>query len=234
MAAQPALVLAVARAALADEAPEALRVIQHLEVGDLVLHHVVHDLLRRQQQAPVEAHRAVRGAAGPARALRAHRQALVARARAGARRAESRRDLLPRALAVPRLERVAQRLPTGLAELHVQHAAGPQGYVRALPPGLDLHAQHELAPHVRDGAAVLEPDARVLLGRPDPPERPLDPGALLLHERLDVLERHPLRDHDLHPVGIHDDPRVAGAVGAADGVRDAVLGLGHGRATIGA
>jgi hypothetical protein len=74
------------------------------------------------------------------------------------------------------------------------------------------------------------PDSRARLGRLDAAQRALDPAALLLHERLHVPQRHPARDHDLHAVGVHDDARVARAVGAAHGVGDAVLGLlGHGR-----
>src|SRR4051812_43950972 len=44
VAPQPAFVPLVVRAALADQAPEARRVVENLEVGDLVLDHVVEDL----------------------------------------------------------------------------------------------------------------------------------------------------------------------------------------------
>src|SRR5215217_42485 len=66
VAPQPALVLLVVGHAAPDQAPEARRVVEHLEVGDLVLDHVVEDLRRGEEQPPVEAHRAVRGAGGPA------------------------------------------------------------------------------------------------------------------------------------------------------------------------
>src|SRR5215208_3384278 len=74
VAAEPALVLLVVGHAAPDQAPEARRVVEHLEVGDHVLDDVVEDLRRREQQAPVEAHRAVRRAGGPAGALGADRQ----------------------------------------------------------------------------------------------------------------------------------------------------------------
>src|SRR3954462_5555473 len=105
MAPEPALVLAVARAAPADEAPEALGVVEHLEVRHLVLHDVVHDLLRREQQAPVEAHRPVRRAARPARSLGADRQPLVGGAGARAGGVEARSDLGTGPLAIPAFER---------------------------------------------------------------------------------------------------------------------------------
>ena len=88
---QPRLVLAPARRAGRQQAPEALRVVLHVQVGHLVLDHVVEDLVRRQQQAPVEAHRPARGAAGPARALAADLERRVAPARARHRGVEPRR-----------------------------------------------------------------------------------------------------------------------------------------------
>src|SRR3954454_13294004 len=54
VAAQPALVLLVVGHATPHQAPEARRVVEHLEVRHLVLVDVVEDLRRRQQQAPVE------------------------------------------------------------------------------------------------------------------------------------------------------------------------------------
>src|SRR3954453_1574361 len=233
MAPEPALVLAVARAAPADEAPEALGVVEHLEVRHLVLDDVVHDLLRREQQAPVEAHRAVRRAACPARSLGANGQPLVGGPGAGAGGVEAPPDLRACALAIPAFEGIAKRLAPGLADLHLEDAPGPLRHVWPHTPWLDEHPEDELMPHVRDRPAILEPDPGVLLGRADPPQRPLDPRALLLHERLDVLQRHPPGADHLDAVGVHDDARLAGAIGAADGVGDAVLGLGHGPRTIG-
>src|SRR5437764_68221 len=52
-------------------------------MGDLVLDHVVEDLLGRKQQPPVEAHRSIVRAARPAGPLAADRQSRVARARPG-------------------------------------------------------------------------------------------------------------------------------------------------------
>ena len=70
VAAQPRRVLAPARRARREQPPEARRVVHHLEVADLVLDDVVEDLRRREQQPPVERHRARGRARRPARALR--------------------------------------------------------------------------------------------------------------------------------------------------------------------
>ncbi len=72
-------------------APEARGVVHHLEVADLVLDDVVEHRLGREQQPPVERHRAARRARRPARALAADRQAVVGHARAGHRGVEPRR-----------------------------------------------------------------------------------------------------------------------------------------------
>jgi hypothetical protein len=91
-------------------APEARRVVHDLQVRDLVLDHVVEDLGRSEQQAPVEGHRA-RGRAGrPARLLAADREPGVAGAGPGAGRVQPRGDLHPRAPAVPLLDRLQRVL----------------------------------------------------------------------------------------------------------------------------
>jgi hypothetical protein len=92
--------------------------------------------------------------------------------------------------------------------------------VRARAPRLDAHVQVELLAQVGDLAAVAQVDAHgpVERGVLVAAQCPLDPGLLLAHERLDVAERHPPRHDDLDAVGVDDDARVAGAVGAADPV----------------
>ena len=75
--AQPIAILAPARPASLDQCPEARRVVGHLEMADLVPDDVVEHALRREQQAPVEAHPPPGGARGPAGALRADREAAV-------------------------------------------------------------------------------------------------------------------------------------------------------------
>ena len=73
---QPVAVLAVARPAPLQQRPEAGRVVEDLQVADLVPDDVFEHPLGRQQQPPVEAHAPARRARGPARALRADVQAL--------------------------------------------------------------------------------------------------------------------------------------------------------------
>src|SRR3954454_18802842 len=123
VAPEPALVLLVVGHAASDQPPEAGRVVEHLEVRDLVLDDVVEDLLRAQQQPPVEAHRAVRGAGGPPGALLADRQRGVAGPRASDGGVEALLDLRAGLLAVPALERVADRLPPAPGHLHGQDVA---------------------------------------------------------------------------------------------------------------
>ena len=115
VAPQPAGVLAPVGRARLQQRPEARRVVHHLEVADLVLDHVVQDGLGRQQQPPVERHRAVGRARRPAGALAADRQPAVARAGAGGGGVQARADLRPGAAAVPALDRLASRRPAGPA-----------------------------------------------------------------------------------------------------------------------
>src|SRR5271154_4561509 len=88
-----------------DERPEAGRVVEDLQVADLVPDDVVQHTLGRQQQAPVEAHLPAGGARAPARALPADAEALVAGARERRRAIQARCDLGARGTAIETLER---------------------------------------------------------------------------------------------------------------------------------
>src|SRR5438105_7074556 len=93
MTAQPPRLLAVVRAVAAQQRPEARAVVHHLEVADLVPDDVVEDRLGREQQAPVEAHRAAARAARPAGALSTDCELRVRGPGGGAGAIESRGDL---------------------------------------------------------------------------------------------------------------------------------------------
>src|SRR5204862_1484906 len=116
--AQPALVLAVVRAARLDELPEALGVVHDVQVRHLVLDDVGQHWLRRQQQPPAEAHRTGRGAAGPPAGRVAYLQLRVGRACPERGPVEAFADLDSGAAAVPAHERVADSF---LAALHDTH-----------------------------------------------------------------------------------------------------------------
>src|SRR3954462_9546807 len=133
VAPEPALVLLVVGHAASDHPPEPRRVVEHLEVRHLVHDAVVEDLLRAQQQPPVEAHRAVRGAGGPPGALLADRQARVAGARPGHSVVEPPLDLVAGLAPVPALERVAKRLASAPGHLDGQDVAAAAD-VRARAP----------------------------------------------------------------------------------------------------
>ena len=77
--------------------PEARRVVHDAQVAGLVPDDVVEHRLGREQQPPVEAHRAARRARAPARALVADRERRVARAAARRRRASRRGAISSRA-----------------------------------------------------------------------------------------------------------------------------------------
>jgi hypothetical protein len=101
--------------------------------------------------------------------------------------------------------------------------------VRSRTPRLDAHAQTKALAEVGDLAPVLEPRRReLLLGLAHAPQRALDPGPLLLDERLHLAQRESPRDHHLHTPGVDQDARVAGALGTADAVGNG----GHVRARI--
>jgi hypothetical protein len=88
-------------------------------------------------------------------------------------------------------------------------------------PALDAHGQPQPLAQVGHLAPVGQPRRRQLcLGLAHPPKRPLDPGALLLHERLDVPQREAVRHHDLDPVPVNQDAGAARPVGASDAVGD--------------
>ena len=93
-----------------------------------MLHDVVEDLWRSQQQPPVEAHRTARGAARPAGALAPDLQPLVAPPGAGHGGVEPRRHLESRLPPVPGLEGVRQGVLG--SELHRQRRAAPRQRAR--------------------------------------------------------------------------------------------------------
>src|SRR5205807_2758685 len=132
---------------------------EDLEVRHLVLDHVVEDLLRREQEPPVEAHRAILGAARPARALTTDREPLVARPGARGGGVEPGGDLDAGAPAVPALEGVAHGGLAGDSNRDPQLAA-PERDVRSDAAGLDPHAEEEIATQVRHRAAVGEASVR--------------------------------------------------------------------------
>ena len=136
----------------------------HLEVGHLVLDHVVEDLRRGQQQAPVEAHRAPtrsswpsgcagRGSAGACSARRPG-----PRPRPGAGR--------PRARARRRYQRSSASRSAGPGP-RPRRAARRRGAPRAARsrPGSDAHAQAQALAQVGHLAAVLQPRRRLTSAR---------------------------------------------------------------------
>ena len=97
-----------------QQRPEARRVVHHLEVADLVLDDVVEHRLGREQQPPVERHRAGRRARRPARALARGSSGRCSACPARATAASSRGAISgARRAAVPALERRAARRPAG-------------------------------------------------------------------------------------------------------------------------
>jgi len=153
-------------------------VVVHLEVRHLVLHDVVEDLGGAQQQAVVEAHRALRGARRPPRSLASDGEAPVRGAGPGDGGVEPGAHLQTGSAAVPALDGVAEGL---VAERHVQRALAT-GDVGAHALGLPAHVERQPLAEVRDLAAVLEPRRRERLAcRLDASQGALDPGPLLAH-----------------------------------------------------
>ena len=128
VALQPGGVLAPARRARRQQPPEARRVVHHLEVADLVLDDVVEDLGRREQQPPVERHRARGRARRPAGALAADRQPRVARAgaRASPRPAAGRSPPAPGAGTSARAPRAASPAGTSSCVAAPVHPRAPR------------------------------------------------------------------------------------------------------------
>src|SRR4051794_33144325 len=155
VAAQPALVLAVVRAALLYELPEALRVIHDIEVRDLVLDHIGEHGLWREQEAPAEAHCTARRAACPATGGIADLQLRVGRPCAQRRPVQALGDLDPRPAPVPADQRVADGLLAVLDHTHVQRAAAAAD-TWACTPRLHVHANRQSQPEVRNLAAILQ------------------------------------------------------------------------------
>src|SRR5256885_5029777 len=157
--AQPPLAVPVLGAAALDEGPETARMAEGLEMRHLVLDHVVEDLLRREQEPPVEAHRAVLGAARPAGALTADREPLVVGPGARGHGVEPGGDLDAGAPAVPTLEGVTHGGLAGNSHRDPQLAA-PERDVGPDAARLDPHAKEEIATQVRHRAAVGEAGVR--------------------------------------------------------------------------
>ena len=183
--AQPLLRLAIARQPPPQQRPEAGRVVEDLEMAHLVPDHVLEHPLGRQQQAPVEAHVALRRARPPAGALTANRQAVVREAHERRGRVQPRLDLRPRRPPVEAL----QRRPT-VADRHQQ----------ALPVSV----------HPRAPTLWHQPQRRPEIGhRPGPLRHPcerrfglahtsLDPRSQLPHRRRRRPLGGPLGQHHLH------------------------------------
>src|SRR5205814_9097406 len=110
--AQPGALLAPGRPAALEQRPEARRVVEDLQVADLVPDDVVEHPLGREQQPPVEAHAPVGRARRPARALAAYLKVAIWPARQRAGVVEARLDLRARRASVETLQRRA-RIPRG-------------------------------------------------------------------------------------------------------------------------
>src|SRR5690348_3845189 len=93
VAAQPGTILAPGRPAAREQRPETRRVVEDLQMADLVPDDVFEHLLGRKQQAPVEAHASLGRARCPARALPADLKVAVGPAGQNAGPVQSRLDL---------------------------------------------------------------------------------------------------------------------------------------------
>jgi hypothetical protein len=82
--------------------------------------------------------------------------------------------------------------------------------VLALAAPLHVHDQVEPVAQIGHVATIAQQGRRQLgLGVAHAPQRALDPGALLLDERLDVAQREAPRHHHLDPVAVDQDAGVA-------------------------
>lgn len=220
MAPQPAFVIAHADAAGGEQGPEALRVVVDLEVRHLVLDHIVEDLRRSQKQPPVEAHRPVRRAAGPASALAADLQAGVGRARPAHGAIKAPGHLVSCLAAKPAFQSVLDRLAPVLPHAYAEGVSSPR-HVGTHPAGLYPHREDQSLAQVGHFAAVFEAGRRSLgFGFGHPPQSALDPPAFLFYERLHLPQGQPTRHHHLDPVRGHLDAGPPGSVGTADAVGD--------------
>src|SRR5689334_1062212 len=116
VAAQPGTILAPGRPAAREQRPETRRVVEDLQVADLVPDDVFEHLLGRKQQAPVEAHASLGRARGPARALPADLKVAVGPAGQNGGPVQTRPDLGARGAPVEALQRWA-RVPVGYQQL---------------------------------------------------------------------------------------------------------------------
>src|SRR5581483_5909553 len=89
---EPSLRVGVARPPFRDEPPEARAVVQLDEVADLVHDDVVEDVVRGEDEPPVEAERPLAGARTPAAALIAQRDPAVRDAERSGLRLRDQRD----------------------------------------------------------------------------------------------------------------------------------------------
>ena len=126
------------------------------EVGHLVLHDVVEDLRRREQQPPVEAHRPAGRTGGPAGALAPDLEAPVGGADPVDGRRQPGLDLSPGAAPIPALERSAQSRAIGARDGDVK-SAGAAGDKSSRAPRVDPDRQRQSLAEVGHLAAVTEP-----------------------------------------------------------------------------
>src|SRR4051794_29264839 len=145
MAPQPELLLAIAGAVALEQRPEPRGVIEVGQVAGLVPDDVVENVLGREQQAPVEAHRARRRARAPAGALVADAHAGVLDADRLTRLVEPGYHLGAGHAAIPALDRGAR-----VAGRDVQDVAAPVGAGAA-----GLGGQAQGLAEERDGGAAL-------------------------------------------------------------------------------
>ena len=172
-----------------------------------MLDHVVEHGLGREQQPPVERHRAVRRAGRPARALTADRQAVVGGAGAGDRGVEPRGDLRARGAPVPALERLRRgRAPARAA----CRRAGARACARPGRTSVSSPSRYGTVPGVRATSAAARASAR---------RRRSIHGASSRTASSAARSGRPLGQRDLHrAVALHADPHASCARRSPKGV----------------
>jgi RimJ/RimL family protein N-acetyltransferase len=170
--------------------------------------HVVEDLRRREEQPPVEAHRAASRAGSPTGLLPTDGEAAVAQARLGTGGIEARPDLPPGLVTEPRLEgALAERGIVGNVKLVT---------VAAHPLLAGLRGESERLAEVGNGVrSAGEGVASSQEGGPTT----FDPGGELDHRRSGVTLRGPGRKHDHHAaVGLDEHTDAVGPLRASHAV----------------